>query len=570
MRRLFLILSLLITTLSIVQAQQVSLPQTYRDQNVMFSYPAGWVVGEVTGDTIELGSNLRALDALNSGLDRGEVYLRILINVGALASADPQTYLEQLNTQATRNQVYDEIDNIRINGRQAAIVTRDDLGRSVQRIIGIIDMGNGKIGGILATVAQDELELHYDHVLAILATLSATEVVDSGYWTFVDNFIRFRYPLDWTVQRMSNNVVNVTNTSDRFLGLSGQALVQVVTLDLFAVDVTYEQIMLGIEAEEPTYQFDDLVPTTIGNDDGAVVRYTIEADGQEGLFILFPLFDGRIGLVNIQVPVGEIANYADAVTTIAESMEVPATVLFAGSQLDFDTFAHYDTKDGNYTMFHPPNWLVQEIATGLLFSNDLNIAERTINNLERGTVLMLVYPRLEQLPFQVSVRTPTAVTNRFRQASPSIGITKLSETIRTIDDAGLVTSTVYGLHPDYDIWIIAQEKPDDQILTSLIYTPRSEMGLHQRQVRIVTESFEYTGVVTDCDITAINVVNARSGPGAAFSVQGSLTPDTPVKGIAQEVGVDGFIWWQIEGGSWVREDVVTESDNCSLLPLSRS
>jgi hypothetical protein len=67
-------------------------------------------------------------------------------------------------------------------------------------------------------------------VLAILATLSATEVVDSGYWTFVDDFIRFRYPLDWTVQRMSNNVVNVTNTSDAFLGLSGQALVQVVTL----------------------------------------------------------------------------------------------------------------------------------------------------------------------------------------------------------------------------------------------------------------------------------------------------------------------------------------------------
>jgi hypothetical protein len=571
MRKLFLILPFLMMTLNIVQAQQVALTQSYQNEQVSFAYPAGWVVGQVTSDIIEIGSSLRALDAPNSGLNRGEVYMRILVGVGALASADPQTYLEQLNSQATRNQVYNEIDAIRINGRQAALVTRDDLGRNVQRIIGIIDMGNGQIGGILATVAQDEIDLHYTNVLAILATLSATEVVDSGYWTYVDDFIRFRYPFEWTVNRVTDNVVNVTNTAEPFQGSSGQALVQVVTLDLFVVDVSYEQIILGIEAEEPTYQINELVPTTVGNDDGAVVRYTVEVENIEGLFILHPLFDGRIGLVNLQVPSGEIANYADVVTTIAESVEVPATVLFSGSQLDFDTFAHYETADGNYAMFHPPNWLVQEISTGFLFSNDLNIAERTINNLERGTVLMLVYPQLGQLPFSVSIRTPTAITNRFRQASPSIGITQLSETIRTIDEDGLVTSTVYGLHPEYDMWIIAQEKPNDQIVTSLIYTPRSEMGLHQRQIRIVTESFEYTGlVITDCDITAMNVVNARSGPGAAFSVQGSLLPNSPTKGIAQAVGVDGLIWWQIEGGSWVREDVVTETDNCSLLPPSRS
>ncbi len=106
-------------------------------------------------------------------------------------------------------------------------------------------------------------------------------------------------------------------------------------------------------------------------------------------------------------------------------------------------------------------------------------------------------------------------------------------------------------------------------MTSIVYTPRGEMGLHQRQVRIVTESFDYTGLVTNCDIAAINVVNARSGPGAAFGVQGSLSPDAPTKGVAQATGVDGMTWWQIEGGSWVREDVVTESDNCYLLPISR-
>ena len=571
MRKAVLIPILFSMILSLSQAQQVSLTQTYQDDNITFAYPAGWVVGQVTPEFVEIGSSVRALDAPSTGLDRGEVYMRILLTVGALASADPPTYLEQLSSQATRDQVYDEIESITINGRSAAIVTRDDLGRSVERIIGIIDMGDGRIGGILATVAQDEIDLHWNNVLAILATLSATEVVETGYWTFVDDFIRFRYPLRWSVNRVTDDVVNISNSSDNFLGLPGQALVQVVTFDLFAVDVSYEQIILGIEAEEPTYQIGEVVPTSLGDSDGAVARYTVEDEGIEGLFILLTLFDGRIGLVNLQTAIGEIGNYADVITTIAESVEVPATVLFAGAQLEFDTFARYRTEDGNFAMFHPPNWLVQEIDTGLLLSNDLNIAERTVTNLERGTVLMLVYPRVEQLPFSVSVRTPTAITNRFRQASPSIGISRLSETIRTIDDDGLVTSTVYGLHPEYDIWIIAQEKPNEQILTSIVYSPRGELGLHQRQVRTVTESFEYVGlVVTDCNITANSVINARSGPSVSFAVQDTLSPTIPVQGIAQTVGVDGLIWWQIDSGSWVREDVVQESDSCFLLPPPRS
>ncbi len=552
------------------QAQQVALTQIYRDENVTFAYPAGWVVGQVSADTIEVGSSIPALDAPSLGLDRGEAYIRILTRVGALASVTPTSYLEQLSFQATRNQVYSEIDSILINGRDAAIATRTDLNQGIERIIGIIDLGNGRIGGMIATVPEDEIEPNLGNVLAILATLSATEAVESGYWTYVDEFIRVRYPLDWQVNRITDDVVNINNTAEGFIGSAGQVLVQVVTFDLFAVDVSYEQIILSLEASEPTYEIGELLPTSIGDKEGAVVRYTVPEEGIEGLFVLLPLFDGRIGLVNMQAPSGELANYADVLNTVSQSVEVPPTALLRGAQLEFDTFARYKTSDGNFELFHPPNWLVQELETGLLFSNDLNIAERNVTNLERGTVLMLTYPRVDQLPFPVDIRTPTAITNRFRLASGSIGITQLSETIRTLDDNGLATSTVYGLHPDYDVWIIAQEKPDNQILTSLVYTPRGQMGLHQRQVRTVMAGFEYVGlIVTDCDITATSVINTRSGPGVAFAVQDALSPTIPVQGIAQDVGADGFIWWQIEGGSWVREDVVDETDNCYLLPPPR-
>lgn len=568
MRQVFwILLGVMILGSIRTQAQQVALTQTYSDDNVTFGYPAGWVVGQVSAEAIEVGSNIRALDAPTLGLDRGETYMRILTRVGALASASPQSYLEQLSFQATRNQVYGEIDAITLNGREAAIVTRDDLNRRIERIIAIIDMGDGRIGGMIATVAQGEIDLHMDNVLAILASLSATEAAESGYWTYVDELIRFRYPLDWAVTRVNDEVVNVRNTTGTFLGLPDEVLVQVVTFDLFATDVSYEQVVLSLEASEPTYQLGELTPTTIGTEDGAVVRYTIEDEAIEGLFVLFTLFDGRIGLVNMQTAVGELANYAEVLTTITESVEVPPTALLRGAQLSFDTFAQYTTEDENFSLFHPPNWLVLEIDTGLLISNDINITQRTVNDLEAGTMLMLVYPRVEQLPFPVDIRTPTAITNRFRLASASIGITQLSETIRTVNEEGLATSTVYGIHPNYDIWIISQEKPNNQILTSLVYSPRGEMGLHQRQVRTVTESFEYVGLtVTDCDITATSVINTRSGPGVAFSVQDALVADEPVQGIAQDIGADGLIWWQIEGGGWVREDVVEETENCFLLP----
>lgn len=481
-------------SLHTTQAQDIALTQSYRDANVTFGYPAGWVVGEATSELIELGSTFRALDAATSGLDRGETYMRILPQVGALASISPAGYLEQLSTQATRTQIYGEINDLRINRRAAAIVTRDDTDRQIERIIGITDMGDGRIGGIIATVAQGETALHMDTVITILASLSATDVVETGYWTYVDEGIRFRYPLEWIVSRANSDVVNISNSDDVFRGLPDEVLIQVVTFDLFTADVPYEQVMLSIEASQPTYDVGDLTATLIGTEEGAVARYTVPDDGIEGLFVFFTLFDGRVGLVNIQAPIGELVNYVEVVTTITESVEVPPTALLRGAQLADDTFANYDTDDGNYALSHPPSWLVLETDTNLVLSNNVNITELTITNLSPQTVLMLVYPRTDDLPFPIDIRTPTAVINRFRLASASIGITQLSETIRTVDDAGLATSTVYGVHPDYDIWIIAQQRPNDQILTSLVYTPRGEMGLHQRQVRTVTDSFVYKQV----------------------------------------------------------------------------
>lgn len=61
-------------------------------------------------------------------------------------------------------------------------------------------------------------------------------------------------------------------------------------------------------------------------------------------------------------------------------------------------------------------------------------------------------------------------------------------------------------------------------------------------------------------------VNQRSGPGTMFEIAGVLADGESATALAQAVGADSLTWWQIEGGGWVREDVVTEQGACDGLP----
>jgi hypothetical protein len=72
-----------------------------------------------------------------------------------------------------------------------------------------------------------------------------------------------------------------------------------------------------------------------------------------------------------------------------------------------------------------------------------------------------------------------------------------------------------------------------------------------------------------CEIVADSgAANQRSGPGTAFEIVGLLEPDLRAQVLAQAVGPDHLIWWQLEDESWVREDVVRESGACATLPLN--
>jgi hypothetical protein len=69
-----------------------------------------------------------------------------------------------------------------------------------------------------------------------------------------------------------------------------------------------------------------------------------------------------------------------------------------------------------------------------------------------------------------------------------------------------------------------------------------------------------------CEISAGSTVNKRSGPGTTFDRAGQMDAGTIMEAIAQSEAPDGFIWWQLEDETWVRDDVINAQGDCLNIP----
>lgn len=65
-----------------------------------------------------------------------------------------------------------------------------------------------------------------------------------------------------------------------------------------------------------------------------------------------------------------------------------------------------------------------------------------------------------------------------------------------------------------------------------------------------------------CTVSTASGANQRSGPGTDFDLAGTLSAGVNASVDGQATGADGFVWWRLGEGVWVRSDVVDESGNC--------
>jgi hypothetical protein len=69
-----------------------------------------------------------------------------------------------------------------------------------------------------------------------------------------------------------------------------------------------------------------------------------------------------------------------------------------------------------------------------------------------------------------------------------------------------------------------------------------------------------------CRATASGNVNKRSGPSTSNDIPGQLQASSSVHIIGKVVGEDGFVWWQLEDETWVRNDVIQLLGDCRDVP----
>jgi hypothetical protein len=71
-----------------------------------------------------------------------------------------------------------------------------------------------------------------------------------------------------------------------------------------------------------------------------------------------------------------------------------------------------------------------------------------------------------------------------------------------------------------------------------------------------------------CEITAQYDLLQRAEPYIAYNALREMPAGVIAFADAQALSEDGYTWWRLWNGAWVREDVVGESGDCAALPVA--
>ncbi|RMF78310.1 MAG: WD40 repeat domain-containing protein [Chloroflexi bacterium] len=70
-----------------------------------------------------------------------------------------------------------------------------------------------------------------------------------------------------------------------------------------------------------------------------------------------------------------------------------------------------------------------------------------------------------------------------------------------------------------------------------------------------------------CHVIARATANLRAEPGTQFRVEDVLRHNVGARAILRTIDDEGFTWWQVENGLWIRDDAVVDEGNCDDLPI---
>lgn len=329
----------------------------------------------------------------------------------------------------------------------------------------------------------------------------------------------------------------------------------------------------------------ELTTTRIDGRDAAVYQYLNPTENNSGMLTAIRLRDGRLGLVDAYRGDGDIGAVNEQVIEIIASFDVPPApapdilavsgetwqaiiaaleageLIEAGGQLVFTQPYAFVSAVNN--AFQP---LAQQVRhENIIVAGDLAL---TSSNSQDATCALAARVDVAG-SIEVGVRDDGALFAAEINANGE----HLSEQIVGLELAVGDAQTVLFLALNERLIVYVN---DQLIIAELPVTVRAgSYGL----------SLRANGSSANCEVSNLWVyqlpvspstgacviradggaANQRSGPGVSFDITGQLAAGDAAEVVAQTRAEDGFIWWQLAGAGWVREDVVSETGDCAAI-----
>lgn len=137
-------------------------------------------------------------------------------------------------------------------------------------------------------------------------------------------------------------------------------------------------------------------------------------------------------------------------------------------------------------------------------------------------------------------------------------------TVTAFDETQTVTAGMVVSVP-IDTNLAASGPPGEPYAAQVIETLSSVVEILPKTVTPPTRAIET--VTAGCTVTAGSNVNLRSGPGTVYARAGRLAANESMSPVGQAMGIDGYVWWHLADGKWVRSDIINTAGNCEGLPI---
>ncbi len=382
------------------------------------------------------------------------------------------------------------------------------------------------------------------------------------------------YPAGWQVQvDEQTGFVALTSQENLNVTLYSPAVLAAYDLDTYNPE-TLIRLILNLNGVEPG----DLQVMDAGT---TVVDYRNMATGNTGLLIARVFEDNTVALMDVFAPVEQLLDQREWIVQLAFTYDVPpvpAPLVLAEYAEPWPQAVIELEKSG---LIPVGGELV--FAEDYVFASGSSLTIPLAQNLSLTDVVMA--GTLRYTPSASPVMETCGMLARVSvdDSGLEVGITSAGELFLSL--SGSVQMLQNGLDvtgPQRVILVALGERLLVYLNGDLIADWDVPPGSGYSGVRVQGDAPGATCEVSDvwvyraptvaagiCEITASGgAVNQRGGPGTGFEIVAVLDDGAVTRALAQSSGTDGLVWWQLESGGWVREDVVSEAGACRALPAS--